>query len=508
MTEYFSVGGEMLSYLGFLSGFVLALIVVRSAIPAAERIGIVDRPSGHKQHSHPVPYVGGFGILAALLLYAGFAAGMASADQALYLSSLAISGTLMFVVGLADDRWQLSSRTRLVIEAMAVLIMVFGAGVVLTDLGGLLPGMTIALGLLAVPFTIFCITGVTNALNMIDGVDGLSGGVSLVSFLGLAVMAAVGGNSDGALFAIVMAGGVLGFLYFNFRFGRQRNARVYLGDNGSMLIGFLLGWLFVDLSQGDDAVMAPVTALFLFGLPLYDSVLAITRRLWMRRSPFKPDRSHLHHMLLDAGASVETTVWLLIAFHALMALVGLAGYYVGAPDALMFGLFMGGFVVYGYVMSRPWRFVPRIRQVMVRLGLPLEHGTGIFVGRFDRTMLPLVLSKVGSAVGNRARVRVFAEESPDTGREVLFVVADLGTWRGVRPAINHLRRSLSMTGAFEIRQFVERQHENDRRRDVVDADAQRRSGDRRGRIVVRELVEHRLDSPPRIGAVTKHPLAA
>lgn len=493
----------------FFAAFLAALLFVRVMLPVAERMGIVDHPSGHKAHKLPVPYVGGFGLVAAFLLFGLFAAlGHGAVDLA-YLASLMVCGLAMFVVGLVDDRWQISFRIRLVIEALAVLVMVAGAGVVLNSFGELLPGVTISLGVLAIPVTVFCILGVTNALNMIDGIDGLSGSVSLISLLALGLMAYVGGHESGMLLALALAGGMAGFLFFNFRFGRQRTARVYLGDNGSTVLGFLMGWLFVELSQGQAAVIAPVTALYLFALPLFDSVMAIIRRLWLGRSPFKPDRSHLHHMLLDAGASVETTVWLMAGLHLVMASVGIVAYYAGLSEALMFWLFIGLFLSYGYVISRPWRFVPRMRRIMTRLGITLEHGTGVFVGRFDRSLLPAVLSGIRSALGSDASVRVYAEQDPENpDREKLFAVIELGSWRMVRATVNRLRRSLSMVSTFEIRQYVTRRSENDSRSEHKPVFRDRRRMARRGSRHIQELVEYRINTPGSTQGVSHQPIAA
>jgi undecaprenyl-phosphate alpha-N-acetylglucosaminyl 1-phosphatetransferase len=497
----------MLSYAVFASALVMALLVIRASIPLAERLDIVDRPSGHKQHKVPVPYVGGFGVVIALSLYLAFAAHQQLAAP-LVLASLAVCGGSMFLVGLADDRWQLSFRLRLVIQAGAALVMIFGGGVLLSDLGDiLLPGMPILLGLLAVPVTIFGVLSVTNALNMIDGVDGLSGSLALVSFGLLAFLALSGGATADGLLALALAGGVLGFLVFNFRCCLQRSARVYLGDNGSMLVGFMLAWLFIDLSQGDNAVMRPVTALYLFSVPLFDSAMAIIRRVWMGKSPFRPDRTHLHHILLDAGASVETTVWLIAGLHFFVGLVGIAALHAGLADAGLFVIFLGFFLVYGYVISRPWRFVPRMRRLLIRLGITLEHGTGVFIGRFDESQLPVVAERVRQALPRRAKVRAFAERMPGAERETVFMVVDLGSWYAVRPTINALRKSLSMVGAFEIRQYVMRKAENDCRHADWPVKRERRRRERRGSTHVHELLDYRiLPRPP--SSIEQRPIAA
>ena len=498
----------MLVYGVFLLAFVVSVLAVGVMIPVAKLAGVVDLPAGHKAHREPVPYVGGVGVMAALLSFVAVAAyGLVTVTDAV-LGSLLIAGFAVFLTGLADDRWQLSSRVRLVIETGAAAVMIAGAGVVLRDLGGLIPGMPLALGVVGIPVTIFGMLSVTNALNMIDGVDGLSGSLSLVSLSLLGAAALLGGAESGALMSLALAGGILGFLVFNMRCCGRRSASAYLGDNGSMLVGFMLGWLFIDLSQGPNAVIAPVTALYLFSVPLFDSAMAIIRRLWMGKSPFHPDRSHLHHLLLDAGASVQSAVNVIVMLHVGMGVMGLSGHYLGVPEWLMFGAYVGAFLVYGYAISRPWRFVPVVRRLLVRSGVTLEHGTRVFVGRVDPTQAPTVLARINEVVRHGADIRTFCESPSGDDRQQVHFVVELDSWYAVRPTINRLRRRLAMSGAFEIRQFYQRSPANDRRLADHEIKRELRRRERRGSYPVRELRDLRIRQNCVPEKATSRPLAA
>lgn len=492
----------------FLLALLASALVVRTAMPLAQLAGIVDMPAGHKTHQRPVPYVGGFGVLAGLLCFgwAGHRGWVPVEPTALY--SLLACGLIIFFTGLADDRWTLTSRIRLVIATAASAVMIFGAGVVLVDLGELLPGIPLALGWLAIPVTVFGMLSVTNALNMIDGIDGLSGSLSFISLVLLAAAAHIGGAEPAVVLAVSLAGGVLGFLVFNMRCCGRRSAAVYLGDNGSMLVGFLLGWLFIDLSQGERAAIAPVTALYFFSVPLFDSAMAIIRRVWMGRSPFAPDRNHLHHLLLDAGASVPTAVKAIALLHALIGMAGLAAFYAGVPEWLLFAAYVAAFAAYGFAIARPWRFVPLFRRLLVRSGVTLEHGTGVFIGGIDPTQAPQVLAQIRAAVRVDAGIRAFCETRPDSARDQVYFVVDLGSWYAVRPTINRLRGRLAMFGAFEIRQYVQRNPVNDRRAADREIHREQRRRERRGAYPVHELLELRIDETCRTGRPSARPLAA
>jgi UDP-N-acetylmuramyl pentapeptide phosphotransferase/UDP-N-acetylglucosamine-1-phosphate transferase len=164
----------------FSVGVVLSGIAIRIGISLSSQLGMVDSPGGHKLHDHGTPFVGGIGVFIALLAVLMLSAAL-DISPTLQWPAIALGAALMFITGMVDDLRHLGFRVRFLIQACAALVMILGAGVVLSDLGQLAFGQTLNLGLLAIPFTVFATIGVINALNMIDGIDGLSSSVSLVS---------------------------------------------------------------------------------------------------------------------------------------------------------------------------------------------------------------------------------------------------------------------------------------------------------------------------------------
>lgn len=444
-------------------------VVIRLSIALAGRLGAMDRPGGHKQHAVSTPFVGGFGLIAVLalaytlrdLLPGGLAPGS--------LLALLVGTLGMFLTGLADDIWHLGFKSRLLVQAAVALSMIFIGGVELASLGELLPGVQFELGWIGVPLTVFATIGLINAVNMIDGIDGLSGAVSLVSLTFIAVVAHGGGNPACLVVALALMGGLAGFLFYNLRYPGNVRARVFLGDNGSMLLGFVFAWLLIGLSQGGDAaVMTPVTALWLFALPLMDTVGVMLRRIWLGRSPFRADRHHLHHLLVRAGFRVCDVVAVAVLMQFVFALIGVGGLWLGVPEYLMFWLFLAVFAVYFLVIARPWRLVPWLQWLNRRLGLPSVQVRGIFVGYVRREACPQLLGLIAQGLSGRYdyQLRVFEIDREDAqGREVYCVVhvpniGDEHLIGAVRRDVLRMRRRLASKYGLDIRLLLSRVDDN------------------------------------------------
>jgi UDP-GlcNAc:undecaprenyl-phosphate GlcNAc-1-phosphate transferase len=233
--------------------------------------------------------------------------------------------------------------------------MTLAGGLVIDQLGELfLPGMVVNLGILAVPFTIFFLLGLVNAFNLCDGIDGLAGSLALVALLGLAAVAFMGGQFIILLELAFLAICLLAFLAFNARFPGHSRATIYLGDSGSTFLGFAVLWFSITMSQGEQAVMSPVTPLWFFALPLFDMTTVFIRRIANKQPPFLADREHLHHMFETAGFSVTQTVLALAAGALLLASIGVAGLYLGVPDFAMLLLFFGFLAGYYCIVSKCW----------------------------------------------------------------------------------------------------------------------------------------------------------
>lgn len=261
---------------------------------------------------------------------------------------------VLVVVGVLDDHRDLSARSRFVAQIGAGLLMALWGGVLLADLGYLLSNQLWVLGLLAIPVTVFATVGVINATNMIDGLDGLAASLVLVTIGALMLVAWHGAATTELGILTVLAGVTLGFLVFNLR--RRGPALVFMGDAGSMFLGFVLVWFLVAFTQGSDRLMAPTTALWLFALPLIDTFQVIIKRAAQGRSPFSADRAHCHHVLQDAGLSRRQTLAAMVGLALAAAAAGLAGHWLAVPEPWM----LGGFLTFTAMIAVGLRHAPRL----------------------------------------------------------------------------------------------------------------------------------------------------
>jgi UDP-GlcNAc:undecaprenyl-phosphate GlcNAc-1-phosphate transferase len=313
----------------------------------APALRLVDHPGGRKQHARAVPLVGGLsifvGILFASLVPGGFPA-------AFYLGA-----TILILVGAYDDAVELRPRTRFAAQIVAATVMITLGGVELRSVGDLIGTGPIGLWVFALPMTVFAVVGVINSLNMLDGMDGLGGSVSFISLAWYAVAAQVQGLPAAFSIAALTAAAVAGFLVYNLRFPWQPHARIFLGDAGSMMLGFVLAWLAVDLTQGPGRTFPPICALWIVLLPLADCVSLMTRRLASGRSPFTADNRHVHHYLQELGHSPTRSLAILAAASSLFGGIGVVGWLLKVPEHYLFWAFFVAYFMYHFWIQRAWR---------------------------------------------------------------------------------------------------------------------------------------------------------
>ncbi len=335
----------------FLMAFGAVLIALPALIHYAAKLGLVDRPDERKVHHGEVPLVGGIALYLGLLLALGFRH-LAEWPLAMFLAG----GFLLVLVGSWDDRHQLTTRVRFLVQIAAACLMIFMAGVELADFGRLLSSQTLGLGWLAVPVTLFCVVGVTNATNMIDGMDGLCASLALVTLAGLAAAHQLRGVPLAAApLLVALAGGLCAWLLYNLRLPWRRRAMAFLGDAGTLLLGFALAWLLVASSQGPGRVIAPVTALWLFAVPLLDTVFVMIKRRQAGVSMVEADQEHLHHAFLRSGWGVNATLAMVVATAAVLAAVGLLLERSGVAENMRFLAFLSLAAAYYLAMNRAWR---------------------------------------------------------------------------------------------------------------------------------------------------------
>ncbi len=482
-----------------LYAFVLSSLVIAGMSLLAERIGLTDRPGGHKRHGHSVPLVGGIGIYAAVASILIVAA-WRHPDQGALIHSLLAASTLIFVVGLLDDIHPLGVRVRFGTQAIAASITALWGGLLLTQIGELLPSREVGLNILAFPLTLFAVAGVINSMNLIDGIDGLSGSLSLITLVFLAIIASTSANAQVyLLLALALIGATGGFLLFNFRCCRRSHAWVFLGDSGSTLLGFLFACLFIGMTQTPVRAMPPVITLWLFAIPLFDTVATMLRRVWLGKSPFRADRTHFHHLLLDAGFSVKQSVAVLATVHLLMGLAGLAGWYFRVPDSAMFSAYLLLFAIYFLISSRPWRLVPALRSIHRALDLPLSDVSEIFIGDLPGGDPENVLRKLLGPRADACEYRLYAYENGMSGRRTIYAVVPAGYPKQALRMIRDIKSRLANGEEIIVRQYVPRDQENDRRYDDHRVVRDRRQIDRRGgarkRLDRREGRSAKIDRP-------------
>ncbi len=296
---------------------LIALIFFWVSLVLGLRLGLVDKPDARKQHRGDVPLTGGIAIFGTIV----FSSLVLSIPP--YTQQILIIATGVFALGLYDDRSRLNAALRLLIQyGSGVLLATYG-GIVIVNAGNLLAMGDIPLLILAVPLTALSVAGLCNAYNMIDGIDGLAASMIALPLLLLYLLAASASHpmADSLLLILIP---VVVFLGFNLGPNNRLLPKIFLGDAGSVTLGFLLTASLVYFSQGEAALILPVTALWLVTVPLMDMLATMLLRWKNGQNMMQADRSHLHHTLMARGLSSRQTLVLLIAYASACALLGLA----------------------------------------------------------------------------------------------------------------------------------------------------------------------------------------
>lgn len=300
----------MFTWLGIAAAFLVTLCMTPLAIRLARKYNIVDIPNQRKVHTTPTPRMGGIAI------YAGFVVGalllMTFTRQ---VAALLVGGTIVMLTGLIDDFKDISPKLKLLGQIIGALVLVYG-GFTIRFITNPFNGSLISLGIFAVPITVIWLVGISNAVNLIDGLDGLCSGVSTIAALSTAVVCISQGEFTAGALAGVLAASALGFLRYNFN-----PAKTFMGDCGSLFLGFILGTLsLMGLSKGATVVSVFIPFIIL-GVPFFDTVCAIIRRLWLKKPVLQADKMHLHQTLLGMGLSHRQTV---LTIYAIALVMGIA----------------------------------------------------------------------------------------------------------------------------------------------------------------------------------------
>ncbi|MCL2894660.1 UDP-N-acetylglucosamine--undecaprenyl-phosphate N-acetylglucosaminephosphotransferase [Brenneria tiliae] len=351
--------------------FISAFVALFFARKAAIKVGLVDKPDARKHHHGHIPYVGGISIYLALwVLYALHPEWLP--EFPVYM----VCASVLLIVGVLDDRFDLPVLPRIAIQALVAGMMMY-AGLYLVSLGNILFGRELFLGVIGYAVTLFAVWGAINAFNMADGIDGLLGALSCVTFGALAVVFYFGGHYELAQWSLCLLAATLPYILLNLGIPLGAKFKVFMGDAGSTLIGFTVIWLLVLATQGEGAVIRPVTALWFIALPLMDMVAVMVRRIRKGSSPFKPDREHLHHILMRGGLTPRQTLVAIVSVAILFATIGIIGERNGVTESMMLSAFVAAFI--GYFWS-----ITRIRRVLT-WGRRISHGQSAVSKRYGAT---------------------------------------------------------------------------------------------------------------------------
>ena len=337
-----------------LVALILSFLVARMLTPMALRIGLSDRPGGRKQHEGTIPLTGGIGM------FAGFAmAALASGLVVGATLALVVALGLLVVGGAADDMHDITARTKLFIQLTAALFMTSWAGVYVSQLGNLFGFGPVNLYYWAIPFSVVCALGVMNAVNMIDGLDGAAGGTSLVAALWLTYAAVAQGLGTEALLLVFLCASICGFLLWNMRVPPLRDqARIFMGDAGSMMLGLALCWFSISVTQGEGRTLPPIVCVWILAVPLIDMARVMFLRLRRRADMFDADREHLHYLLLQRGMPAHTAALVMIGAAALTGGLALWAWQLGVPEMVLtyaFLVVLGAIFWLGYLRERKER---------------------------------------------------------------------------------------------------------------------------------------------------------
>ena len=293
--------------IGAFISYLIGVFIVPFVIEFSQKEGLVDLPNERKIHKLPISRLGGVAIWSSAMLTFLFLVLLSYYPYGSLLSGILLGGSLMFLLGLVDDIYNLDAKFKLVIQlSIATIVYLLGVQIdtIFNPFGGV-----IHLGIFSYPITLLWIVGISNAVNFIDGVDGLAGSVITVSSITL------------ALIAFILAGSMLAFLTFNFN-----PAKIFMGDSGALFSGFLLATLSIaGVMKG--AALAVLLPFLVLAVPIMDITYSSLRRIMKGKSPFVADAEHIHHKLLKAGFSQKKTVAILTS----VAIVGgaLATYFTG-----------------------------------------------------------------------------------------------------------------------------------------------------------------------------------
>ena len=299
-----------------LTALICSALISFTCTPTASfiayKIGAVDVPTdGRRMHKKPIPRLGGLAVFVAFVVSA-----LVYCEMTPVLLSLLLGGLMIVIIGMIDDVFRIKPYAKLIIQLIAAVFPIMeGVTIDFFSVGG----QTFELGMWSKPITLLWILLVTNAVNLIDGLDGLSCGVSAIcSFSLLLVTLTFGQSLNSVLLCAILAGACLGFLPYN-----SNPAKIFIGDTGAMFLGYTMSVISISGVFKVHATLSFLIPMSIFGLPLFDTIFAVFRRLLHGQAPWHADRGHIHHRLIDLGFNQKQSVHILYAISGMLGLSAL-----------------------------------------------------------------------------------------------------------------------------------------------------------------------------------------
>lgn len=342
------------------SVIIFTFLAIKALKPIAAKVGLLDTPNYRKHHQGAVPLIGGVAIFIGVVFTSLIFMKLNYQQQILLGAS-----SVIVLLGVFDDLRDISVRLRLFVQASCTVFMCLSLNVTLSHLGHMFWFDEINIGALGYLIAIIAVIGGINAYNMMDGIDGLAGSMALVSLIALVLLFASKGATEYMHWALLFSAAVIPYLFANLRVGWFKQ-KIFMGDAGSMLLGFVIVWLLILGTQQDTKYFRTVTALWIISVPLMDMAAIMIRRIRKGNSPFKPDRKHLHHIFLRAGLTSRQSLIVIITTSLFFTAFGLFGELFEIPEWIMLISFITLFLFYYYSLHRIWIIVRWVRKKTIK----------------------------------------------------------------------------------------------------------------------------------------------
>jgi len=335
-----------------LAAFLITVAVVPLLSFLARRIGLVDRPGGRKHHEGNIPLIGGLAVLPVFLAL-GFGGGFLNITEHWTLLAGAL---LLLFTGAWDDHSHINPKLKFIVHIMVAFLVVHHGGAQIYTLGDVFGWGEVRLYYLSETFTILAVVLLMNAVNLVDGLDGLSGGKCLVMFGWLMAGAALAGLWPVFWLLAIIVAALAGFLSYNMRHPLRSKASIFMGDAGTLSLGLVLAWFCIDLTQGTDAALPPVSVAWILGLAVIDAIAQLIRRICEGKHPFYADRGHFHHHFVDEGMDAGKATALITAMTFIFGGIGVVPFIMGWPMAWVSILWLAVLAAHIYLSLKPQRY--------------------------------------------------------------------------------------------------------------------------------------------------------